>query len=189
MSTENTNSKPKPIAPVVVAHEIDYTDSRKQLVRLFPAAILSVLFHVVLFGVFFLLIPSTQADTQLEKKEDTTPVGTDTIDDAKKDPFLTTDVDPAAQEFDTDINYNVDRKADVSVPGTVNLNDAVGIRDGDKTAPPVNLPAPGGFGNKGQGGPLDGVIGNSNAVGELGGYGPRGLPLNGTFYGRSGATR
>ena len=36
---------------------------------------------------------------------------------------------------------------------------------------------------------LMGQIGNSNAVGELGGYGPRGLPLAGTFYGRSGGTR
>ena len=44
-------------------------------------------------------------------------------------PAATTDVDPAAQEFDTDINYNVDRKADVSVPGTVNPNEAVGINN------------------------------------------------------------
>ncbi|MCS7047110.1 MAG: terpene cyclase/mutase family protein, partial [Gemmataceae bacterium] len=102
---------------------------------------------------------------------------------------LTTDVDPAATEFDTDINYNVERIADVSVPGTVNPNEAVGILDGDKTAAPTNLPAPGGFNNKGQGGAIDGPNGNSNAVGELGGYGPRGMPLAGTFYGRSGATR
>ena len=32
-------------------------------------------------------------------------------------------------------------------------------------------------------------MGNSNAAGTLGGYGPRGMPLAGTFYGRSGATR
>jgi hypothetical protein len=189
MSTDNNNSKPKSTVPMVVAHELDYSDSKKQLVRLFPAAILSVLFHLVLFGVFFLLAPSGQAETQLEKKEDTTPVGTDTQETEKKDPFLTTDVDPAATEFDTDINYNVDRKADVSVPGTVNLNEAVGILNGDKEAAPTNLPAPGGFGNKGQGGALEGLMGNTNAVGELGGYGPKGMPLAGTFYGRSGATR
>src|SRR5262245_21026778 len=191
MSAEaSANSKPKPVAPVVVAHEIDYSDTLKQLVRLGPAALLSVLFHVALFGVFFLLIPAGQADTEFEKKSELPPVNTDSAEDTKKDPFLTTDVDPAAQEFDTDINYNVDRKADVSVPGTVNPNEAVGILDGDKNTPPVNLPAPGGFGNKGQGGAPDfGTMGNSNAVGELGGYGPRGMPLAGTFYGRSGATR
>jgi len=191
MSAEaGTNSKPKPVAPVVVAHEIDFSDTRKQLVRLGPAALLSVLFHVVLFGVFFLLIPASKADTEFEKKSELPPVNTDAADDLKKDPFLTTDVDPAAQEFDTDINYNVDRKAEVSVPGTVNPDQAVGIMDGDKNTPPVNLPAPGGFGNKGQGGAPDfGTMGNSNAVGELGGYGPRGMALAGTFYGRSGATR
>lgn len=191
MSTENTNnSKPKPAGAVVVAHDLEFHDGRKQLVRLVPAALLSVLFHVVLFGVFFLLAPSGQADTQLEVKDDATPVNTDNAEPEKKDPFLTTDVDPAAQEFDTDINYNVDRKADVSVPGTVNPNEAVGIMNGDKDMPPTNLPAPGGFGNKGQGGAPDITgLGNSNAVGELGGYGPRGMPLAGTFYGRSGATR
>ena len=188
MSADNTNSKPKPQAPVVVAHGLD-SSGNKELVRLLPAVVLSGLFHVVLFGAFFLLIPAGQADTQLEKKDEATPVNTDSAEDSKKDPFLTTDVDPAAQEFDTDINYNVDRKAEVSIPGTVNPNEAVGIMDGAKEAPPVNLPAPGGFGNKGQGGALDGLMGNSNAVGELGGYGPRGMPLAGTFYGRSGATR
>ena len=190
MSTENTNSKPKASAPVVVAHDMGFHDGKKQLIRLAPAALLSVLFHIVLFGVFFLLAPSGQADTQLEKKDEPAPVNTDSADDVKKDPFLTTDVDPAAQEFDTDINYNVDRKADVSVPGTVNPNEAVGIMNGDKDTPPTNLPAPGGFGNKGQGGAPDiGGVGNSNAVGEIGGYGPRGMALAGTFYGRSGATR
>jgi hypothetical protein len=190
MSEENnTNSKPRPAPAVVVAHEMDYSDSKKQLARMVPAALASILFHAVLFGVFFLLAPSGQADTLMEKKDEPTPVNTDNADDNKKDPFLTTDVDPAAQEFDTDINYNVDRKADVSVPGTVNPNEAVGIMNGDKDMPPVNLPAPGGFGNKGQGGAIEGLVGNSNAVGELGGYGPRGMALAGTFYGRSGATR
>ncbi len=191
MATDNTNSKPKPLAAVVVAHDMGYHDGRRQLARFIPAAIASGIFEAALFGLFFLLIPATQADVSLEKKDDVTPVGTETNDDVKKDPFLTTDVDPAAQEFDTDINYNVDRKADVSVPGTVNPNEAVGILNGDKDMAPTNLPAPGGFNNKGQGGAPDllGQVGNSNAVGELGGYGPRGMPLAGTFYGRSGATR
>src|SRR5438270_198515 len=65
------------------------------------------------------------------------------------------------------------------------------LNDGGKSAPPTNLPAPGGFGGQGQGGAIDlsSGIGNSNAVGEIGGYGPKGLPLAGTFYGRSGSTR
>ena len=85
----------------------------------------------------------------------------------------------------------MDRIADVSVPGTMNPNEAVGIMDGNKDNPPVNIPAPGGFGTAGQGGAIESFSGpgNSNAVGEIGGYGPRGMPLQGTFYGRSGATR
>src|SRR5207253_10634273 len=38
---------------------------------------------------------------------------------------------------------------------SVNPNTAVGILDGDKNNAPINLPAPGGFGNKGQGGAVD----------------------------------
>jgi hypothetical protein len=187
MSLEN--SKPAQVAgAVVVAHDLGGNDG-VEVMRLLPAASLSLVFHAALFGIFFLLAPSGPASTQLERAPDEVPVTTESVDDVQKDPFLTTDVDPAAQEFDTDINYNVDRKAEVSVPGTVNLNEAVGIMNGDKEAPPVNLPAPGGFNNKGQGGAFEGLIGNSNAVGELGGYGPRGLPLAGTFFGRSGATR
>jgi hypothetical protein len=188
MSTEN--SKLKPAASVVVAHDLGMNDGGIEMVRFLPAALMSLVFHVGLIGVFFLLLGLTEGgQPALEKTPDETPVATESTDDVKKDPFLTTDVDPAAQEFDTDINYYQDRKAEVSVPGTVNLNEAVGIMNGDKDMPPVNLPAPGGFGSKGQGGALEGLTGNSNAAGDLGGYGPRGLPLAGSFYGRSGATR
>src|SRR5205814_2022263 len=47
------------------------------------------------------------------------------------------------------------------------------------------------FGARGQGGAIEGdfKFGNSTAIGEAGGYGPKGLPLQGTFYGRSGATK
>ena len=55
--------------------------------------------------------------------------------DLRKDPYLTTDVDPAGAEFDTDINYNMDRKADVSVPGVVNPKETVGILNGDASEP------------------------------------------------------
>lgn len=79
----------------------------------------------------------------------------------------------------------------MSWPGQVNPLESVGIMDGDKSAPPTNLPAPGGLGNVGQGGVIDSAFGKatSNAVGEAGGYGLKGMPLAGTFYGRSGATR
>ncbi len=100
----------------------------------------------------------------------------------RKESFNVTDVDPSPNpsESDKKINYSVDRIADVSVPGMVPADQAIGIKDGDKTAPPVDLPAPGGFGSAGQGGAIQ--------LGNVGGYGPKGKPLQGSFFGRSGVT-
>src|SRR5207302_1025919 len=99
--------------------------------------------------------------------------------------------DPAAVEPDTEIQFANERIEKVSVPGEVNPNEAPGIRDGDTKMSPFNVPAPGGFGT-GQGGAIDSISGfgtDSNAKGDPGGYGPRGLPLDKTFSGRSGSTR
>ncbi len=185
------NSKPKPAnAPVVVLRE-ERNDMKRYLVLLMPAALVSILFHGILLGIFFLIAPSSQAEEAVEKTREDMSIAADPPPDEKKEPFTTVDVDPGKQESDTDINYMVDRTAEVSVPGSVNANEAVGITDGAKDAAPVSLPAPGGFGGSGQGGAITGdfMKGNSNSGAEIGGYGPRGMPLQGTFYGRSGATR
>ena len=191
--SENNNSKPKAAAPVVVIHEAPSSMAR-YIVLLVPALFGSVIIHVILIAIFFLVVmlPNSLAAVDVEKKVDDggNNINAEQAEDQKAT-FSTVDVDPAATEFDTDINYAVTRIEEVSVPGSVNANEAVGIHDGDKSASPVNLPAPGGFGAKGQGGALESLTGpgNSMAVGEIGGYGPRGLPLQGTFFGRSGATR
>ena len=177
-------------SPVVIVKE--QPRNSISFFRLLPAALASVLFHAGLVGLLLVVLQDPSDAPALETVAQENAVNADPPAEEvaeAKDPFLTTDIDPAAQEFDTDIQYNVDRKADVSIPGMANPNEAVGILDAPKDAPPVNLPAPGGFGAKGQGGTIEGAIGNSNAVGMLGGYGPRGMPLAGTFYGRSGATR
>ncbi|MBX9680653.1 MAG: DUF4349 domain-containing protein, partial [Gemmataceae bacterium] len=50
--------------------------------------------------------------------------------------FLAMDINPAATEFDTDINYNVDRHGDVSVPLTLYRN-----RNGERgVSQPMNIP-------------------------------------------------
>lgn len=185
----SNNSKPKGSAAVIVLNDGGPSDMGKVIIRLVPAAFISVFVHGFLLGVFALFSPTSQANTV--EKVDEQSLQAEQVVEEKKDPFLTDDVDPAMQEVDTDIQYMAERKADVSVPGSVNPDEAVGIRDGDKSTPPTNLPAPGGFGGKGQGGAIEltSGIGNSMAVGEIGGYGPKGLPLAGTFYGRSGATR
>lgn len=185
----STAAPKSPRPAVVVAHDM-VPSEMKNLIRLAPAALFSLVFHGVLFGLFILLAPSSGAEKEVVATKEDTPLVTENNEDIKKDPFLTTDVDPAATEFDTDINYNVDRKADVSVPGLVNPNEAVGIHNGDMSAAPTNLPAPGGFGSKGTGGAIDGMVTNTaNMAGVAGGYNPRGLPLAGSFFGRSGATR
>jgi hypothetical protein len=161
------------------------------LVLLLPAILASIVFNGGLMVLLYFIFQGfASSATAMETVQVDSVVNAEPADEKpNRDPFLTSDVDPAAQEPDTDIQYNVDRKAEVSVPGMVNPNEAVGILDASKEAPPVNLPAPGGFGAKGQGGSIEGPVGTSNAPGMLGGYGPRGLPLAGTFYGRSGATR
>ena len=100
------------------------------------------------------------------------------------DNFLTYDADPAAAEFDADLSDKMDRKAGVSVPGTVNPNEALGILNSDgKDSPPLNLPAAGDFGAKGMGGG-----GERFKAGDVGDFSLR-APQGGSFYGRSGASR
>lgn len=185
------NSKPQQAAaPTIVYRDIGaQSNTARTMLRLVPAAFLSVVFHGALLGVFFILTPAPRENAPVEESKEE-PLQADQVSEEKKDPLLSTDIDPAGLEPDQEINFAVDRKAEVSIPGSVDPNEAVGIKDGDKSMLPVNLPAPGGFGAMGQGGALDtAAIGNSTAVGEMGGYGPRGMPLQGTFYGRSGATR
>src|SRR5438067_1442675 len=98
------NGKPtggKAAVPAVVLHQVDVTDFKQNMRRMGPASLMSVGFHIVLLGLFWLLAPKGLADGPSESKDDT-PVATESADDVKKDPFLTTDIDPAATEFDTD---------------------------------------------------------------------------------------
>lgn len=188
------NSRPaaKP-APLIRRHEDDRRDRR--FLMWIPAFLVSGIFHAALFAVFFFLVsnrapadvtesaPPVSNEANVQSEPPPEPQATD--------PLTITDIDPAAIEPDLDIQYNVDRKADVSVPGMVDPNAPVGILNGDKTAPPMNLPAPGGLGGTGQGGALEvpGLTGTSDLPGMAGGYYAKGAQLPGTFYGRSGATR
>lgn len=184
----SNNSKPQP-ATVVVRRDLA-VGAGIGFLSTFPAVLASIVFHIFVIGMLVLLSEPGQAGPPIEKSKEDNTINADPADEAKpNDPFATSDFDPAAQEFDTDINFKVERKAEVSIPGTVNPNEAVGILDGDKNTPPTSLPAPGGFGNKGQGGTIEGLTGNAKSMGELGGYGPRGMPLAGSIYGRSGATK
>lgn len=83
--------------------------------------------------------------------------------------------------------YNVERIEDVSVPGKVDPNAAVGIVNAPEAAP-TNIPPPPGSGGGTGGAPLDpNLNGTGSMAGTLGGMG--GSYNLGGFGGRSGATR
>ena len=125
------NSKPKGAAPVVVLRE-DPSNLGRQLFLFVPAVIGSVVFHVVLLGAFlgyiFLFSPPAVAEEKVEKRDENV-VQADKVED-QKETFSVVDVDPAATEFDTDIQYQNERIADVSVPGSNNPNEPIGIDGG-----------------------------------------------------------
>src|SRR5262245_44293824 len=183
------NAKPRP-APVVVRHD---SEGSSDFWRLLPAALGSAVFHGLLFLVLFLFSSDSNADTrtetELQRPEDVVKIDPPEKPKEANDPFVTEDIDPARQEFETDINYKNERIAEYSVPGLPNASEAVGIQNAPKDAPPTNLPAPAGFGSIGQGGSLASPDGTLTGIGQVGGYGPRGMPLAGSFYGRSGSTR
>jgi hypothetical protein len=184
------NSKPKNVAPVIVLRE-ETGGMKRYVLLMLPALIGSVLFHAGLIGIFVVYIIFTTeaaaAPPDESKRENLTA---DQVEQDKTS-FNVTDVDPAPSEYDTNIQYTGDRLADVSVPGAHDPKEKIGITDGDTSKDPMNLPNPLGMSSTpGQGGAVktDGV-GNSLAVGDVGSTNPRGMPLQGTFYGRSGATR
>jgi hypothetical protein len=88
---------------------------------------------------------------------------------------------------DLPTNYDVDRIENVSVPGPVDVNAAVGLQNAPE-APAMTVPPPPGTGG-GQGGGLEGKeFGKGSLYGMAGGLG--GLAnMPGSFGGRSGATR
>jgi hypothetical protein len=187
----HTNSKPARAAAPVVVRRSDENMDRGGSVWLLVAVLLSVVFHVGLFGLMLLLSSPSNAAPPMESNPTDATVQEQPKEEAKSvDPLVTTDIDPAAQAPQQDINFNNDRKAEISVPGMNNPNDPIGIEGADLKAPPTNLPAPSGFGNAGQGGAIESPFGNalSGAAGMSGGY-LKGMALAGGFGGRSGASR
>jgi hypothetical protein len=153
----------------------------------------SLIFHAALIGSMAFLLPAPASALPVEQVAQSNEANVQSEpppEPASSDPLTITDIDPAAIAPDTEINYNVDRKADVSVPGVVNPDEPVGIENASQTAPPTNIPLTFGTGG-GTGGALDvpGMTGNWNGPGSPGGYSLRAAPLAGSFYGRSGATR
>lgn len=150
-------------------------------VRVLAAPALSLVMHAVMLVLFLFIDTST---LPAETKKDVAVIETKVDKDEPEKANLENEeegLDPSKL-----LNYNVDRIAEVSVPGLVNPNEAVGIKDApDATA--VNIPPPPGLGS-GQGGGIDAAMaGKASPIGMAGGMG--GLLTPGGFGGRSGGTR
>jgi hypothetical protein len=86
------------------------------------------------------------------------------------------------------LNYNVDRIEDVSVPGMVDATQAAGVSGASDEAAPTNVPLPPGAGGGLGGAPkIDDALPIGGAADLLGGGG--GNYLGNQFKGRSGTTR
>jgi hypothetical protein len=175
------NSRPTRKDPAVIRYIAGQDGDADRWRRLLPAWIISFSIHIVLFGLFLILNFRLNAETVIpEDQVIETQVETET-----KPPNLENDEIGNDPELPT--NYNVSRIEDVSVPGAVNPNEAVGITNAPE-GPPQTLPPPPGF-DSGQGGGVDSAnIGKASPFGTAGGYsGPKMVP--GGFAGRSGSTR
>lgn len=184
------NSKPKNANPVIVLRE-EPSDLGRHLLLLLPALLGSVIFHAALVVVFVIYVllqkdpPEPEMVTAPPQAINAEPA------EEKKETFTVVDVDPAAVEYDTDVQFANERIEKVSVPGANNPDEAIGIKGGDPTMTPFNIPNPGGYGTPGQGGAIEsnspfGIA--TNAPGFSGG-GIGGMALEKTFAGRSGSTR
>lgn len=174
-----------PAQQVVVRVET-YSNSR-EILRLLPAALVSAVFHAGLILLIWFFPSGAEA-----KKPGTEDVlsaeGPAFTPPPPKETFVLDDANPLSS-FATDINYKGERKADVSVPGIHLPKEKIGIVGGDVKGLPISMPPPAGFGKIGQGGTTLTGPGGAPGIGAGGGYGPRGVPLAGSFYGRSGSTK
>ncbi len=121
---------------------------------------------------------SASADVQVE------PPNNEIADQTKEYDLTNTDL---GDDTNLPLAYNVERIAEVSVPGQVDPSAPVGIINAPESAP-VNVPPPPGTGGGTGAALLDpNISGVGSAAGTLGGMG--GIYNLGGFGGRSGATR
>jgi hypothetical protein len=169
--------------PVIRSTPAAGQTATSDVLRILPAWIVSVLFHAVILGLFWLVMPPlTRAEptvevvaTQLTQIEDTPKDVELTNPDMGTDPSLPT-------------NYDIDQLADVSVPGIPMPTETPGIPGGtDGTA--MSVPPPPGTG-RGTGAGMEGPFSGQafTTEGLAGGFGGA-TYVPGGIGGRSGATR
>lgn len=146
------------------------------------AWVVSALIHVgLILGLVFISIPGRAVGTDMGREIQTL------VDDGPEKANL--EDDTLGLNPGNLLNYNINRVEDIAVPGPVEPQAPVGVRDAP-AALPVDIPPPPGLGgNTGQGGGLDMVRpdGTGSAIGAAGGM--LGPLMPGGFGGRSGSTR
>lgn len=186
----------QPKAAVIRYDPLEGRNGWSEVIRTIPAWLISAAIHGVLVFLFLLVFNEQVAKaSEDEKKKEEAQAAQETqkvntkIDPPKpeEEPELTNiDVGVNVKE---QTNYDVNRIEEVSVPGPVDPNKAIGIV-GAPEGPPVTVPPPPGTG-RGTGGAADlpGLPGGGVVDPNLmkGGFG--GLKVSGGFGGRSGATR
>jgi len=175
----NTANAPK---KVIVAPAMTYEGV--SLTRFIVVGLSSALINFVALGAVGLLF-WTLNSLRAQDAEPPPPQTITQIEEETKEYDLT---NPDVGLDDTlQLNFNVDRIEDVSVPGAVDPSAPVGILNAPEAAP-TNVPAPPGTGGGTGAATFDPTMsGTGTAFGTLGGMG--GPMLLGGFGGRSGATR
>jgi hypothetical protein len=169
------------VAPVVGGTGVSW-------LRVIPVWIASAVVHlaiILLAAVLFSLLNDARAATAEAGDEEVTT--TTQVEDQPKE-FDLTNTDLGIDD-QVQLNYNVDRIEDVSVPGMVDPTQAVGIPGASEEASKNNVPLPPGAGG-GTGAALPNLE-NALAIGgagtQFGGMG--GHFLGNQFAGRSASTR
>ncbi len=183
-SHDSVQGNSQPIGVVLRPNPVLEASETRVLRRILPAWLTSGGVHILLLTVFLCITLVTPGPSPLpERPEIQTEVATE------EPPSANLENDEIGLNPSVLLNYNLDRIESISVPGIVNANELVGIKD----APDGQLlnvsPPPGLGGNVGQGGGLDSLMpGTGSLTGFVGGF-PGGTFLPGGPGGRSGATR
>lgn len=175
------NSQPTRKEPAVIRYVPGQEGDPDRWKKILPAWIISIAFNGAVMLLFLTLTLTLSAEPVVPEDQ----IIETQVETESKPPNL--ENDEIGNDPDLPTNYNVPRIEDVSVPGAVNPNEAVGLMNAPEGAPQT-LPPPLGFGS-GQGSGIDSPnVGKASPFGDAGGYsGPKMVP--GGFAGRSGSTR
>src|SRR5436309_2237595 len=181
MAQKSVNAESRPVI-VLPVDRAGSPDSRSW-VKLVPACVISVIVNSLVM-VWFFTVSVTGSSTP---STETASIDSE-VETATKTPNLENDEIGLNPNVET--NYNNTRIEEVSVPGPVNMAEAVGIHEAPNAAPKTLPPPPGISPGLGTGGGVDDPtrVGAGNLSGLPGGLGGPKLAAGG-FGGRSGSTR